>query len=238
MGNSTFSYTFPNNTMLKRSLADIGFVDMDNKNYNLLPSSPYSAENYGVQLGADVCQLINTAKIKVGVPGCILEGVDLQPNEIIEITDIIAINGNLTMYPNSTLQVTFGDGKVNVSNCANFDGLLSLANMTNVENGTEVLIAYYGCRDGEFSEILLLDDAQDPCLQRYVNLTYSPTRLTAIFTSLSTCGDTTTTESFPDWAIAVIVVGSCVILVVIFIVLSVTVPSLRKKVYPYSRRGK
>jgi hypothetical protein len=36
----------------------------------------------------------------------------------------------------------------------------------------------------------------------------------------------------------VIVVGRCVILVVIFIVLSVTVPSLSEKVYPYARRGK
>lgn len=243
---TTYLKTFPNNTLLESNMTDVGFIDMENNNYNLLPSSKYNLENYGMQLGVDICSLINTAKLNIIVPGCVLDSVELQPNEIIEITTNITINGNLTMYPNSTLKVPFNNGNINVSNCATFAGILNLLNTTGVKNGTEVNLAYYACYSGgKFDEVSLVDPS-DQCLLKYVNLTYTPTSLTALITSVNICNNSPNAPNdpnvpgaqlLPDWAIAVIVVGGCLILVAVFIIVAVTVPTLRAKVFPYAKRS-
>lgn len=117
---------FPNGTIFLNSLDDVGFVDVDNRDYQLLPSSDYHVDNFGQQVGVDLCDLIQRIRLKISLSNCALSDTVLQPYEIIEVGNGIIIQGNLTMYPDSSLQVTAGNGNITITNCVTFDGRLNI----------------------------------------------------------------------------------------------------------------
>lgn len=225
---------FPNGTIFLNSLDDVGFVDVDNRDYQLLPTSDYYVDNFGQQVGVDLCDLIQRIRLKISLSNCALSDTVLQPYEIIEVGNGIIIQGNLTMYPDSSLQVTAGNGNITITNCVTFDGRLNITDRA--ENET-IVIASYACRSGEFNEVQMVPN--ETCLTRSVQLEYGPQVLTALITVVNTCESLdpngSSEAAFPDWAIAVIVVGGAIIALAIFIVIAITVPACKTKVFPYAR---
>lgn len=250
-------------TIFEDSFDNISFVDPSKRDYQIQPTSVYHQNNYGKQIGADLCALVRSAKLKFVLLNCSLDDVTIQPTEILIISDILLVNGNLTMYPDSVLQFN-GVSVVNITSCAQFDGTLDLNNVQQVINKTFV-VAYYSCWTGsEFNKVVFSDTTSDECNQLKVEVSYQPTLVTATFVIENQCqvqtpsgtvagpgktptstGPSGTTPDIPNlisdgtlptWFLPVVIVGSAVFLALLFIVLAVSIPALKQKVFHPKRR--
>lgn len=258
------SYTeppFPSvGTIFEDSFDNISFVDPAKRDYQLQSTSPYHKSNYGKQMGVDLCALIRSAKLKFVLANCSLDEVTIQPTEILIITDILTVNGNLTMYPDSVLQVD-GENVVNITSCAEFDGTLDLNKVEQIINRTFV-VAYYGCwTGGEFNKVLFSDSLSDECNRLKVELSYQPTLVTATFVIDNQCQSETPSGTvigqgpssnnpsgsntnpnliadgtLPEWFLPVVIIGSAVFLALLFIILAVSIPSLKQRVFHRKQR--
>ena len=204
--------------------------------------------------------MIRSAKLKFVLANCSLDDVTIQPTEILIITDILTVNGNLTMYPDSVLQVD-GENVVNITSCAEFDGTLDLNKVEQIINRTFV-VAYYGCwTGGEFNKILFSDSLSDECNRLKVEQSYQPTLVTATFVIDNQCQSETPSGTvigqgpsgnnpsgsntnpnliadgtLPEWFLPVVIIGSAVFLALLFIILAVSIPSLKQRVFLRKQR--
>ncbi len=262
VGNPFFKSKFPSvGTIFEDSLDNVSFVDPSRMDYQLLSTSPYSKANYGKQMGVDLCALVRSAKLKFVLTNCSLTDVVIQPTEILVITDVLTVNGNLTMFPDSILKVD-GVNVLNITSCAQFDGTLDLTNVNQLINQT-IVVAYYSCwTGGEFKDITYDDQTSDDCNKLKVELNYQPTLVTATIVLENQCqtpsgqnigqgpgasgnngpgqdnpnAPVTNLSLLPDWFLPVVIVGGAVFLTLVFIVLAVSVPALKQRVFHKKRR--
>lgn len=98
----------------------------------------------------------------------------------------------------------------------------------------DTLLLAYACRDGEFNQLVLQGDV-DPCKE--YQLSYTPTSMSIIINNNNLCSvnGPSSPDTFPGWAIAVIVVGGLIIVAGI-LVLALYYSPIREKVFPYAKK--
>jgi len=156
------------------------------------------------------------------------------------------IEGNYVQYDNASLTIAAGH-TLTVQGCTSLGGTLYITSNGStraIEAGASIDVINYqaGCRNGEFSQVLLADEAKssDPCRVVSPQTTYSATKLTVLFVGENQggegCGNKLQDQQPNIPVIVGSVIGSVVGVVILTLVIIMAFPSLRHRVFPYHTR--
>ena len=143
-------------------------------------------------------------------------------------------NGDLFISNNHSLSLTidaYGIGSVNISGCANIIGAIVLMvdpNVLTEGNTYSILEQSNHCTNTKVGSIVVY--STDICSSISGTPVYSSNgNIGLLFDVQETCGKSNTW-----WVITASVVGGLLFLAVVFVIVTVSVPSLRHKMYPFT----
>jgi hypothetical protein len=149
----------------------------------------------------------------------------------VPVTSPLIIKGDLTIQ-STTVITANGDAQLNVTGCVNLKGgSVELAlNGSAASQTVFLVISQSNCLSGTFSSISA--SADRVCAKASAAPTYSSRTLAVLVTfDQSGCSEAVQT-SLPIWAIGVIV-GVCVLVVAVLVLVTIFVPSFRRRMFPF-----